>query len=47
MTDSFVGFASIVLDVAVDKMLDYGITAEQHPSIQIGSRVEVPVRGHL
>lgn len=47
MTYSFVGFASIILDVAVDKTLDYGITAEQRPIIQIGSRVEVPVRGHL
>jgi len=47
MTDPFTSFASIILDVAVDKSLDYGITAQQHPSIQIGSRVEVPVRGHL
>lgn len=47
MADTFVGFASIVLDISVDKMLDYGITAEQHAYIQIGSRVEVPVRGHL
>ena len=47
MTDSFIAFASIVLDVAVDKFLDYGITTEQRGLIEIGSRVEVPVRGHL
>lgn len=45
--NQFVGFASIVLDVAVDKILDYGITADQQTSVHIGSRVEVPVRGHL
>ncbi len=44
--DSFVGFASIVLDVALDKTLDYGITEEQKPLMHLGCRVEVPVRGH-
>lgn len=43
----FAAFASIVLDVAIDKVLDYGITEEQHPHIKAGTRVEVPVRGHL
>ncbi len=45
--NQFAGFASVVLDVAVDKLLDYGMTAEQRKVIQPGSRVEVPVRGHL
>lgn len=43
----FIKYASVILDVAVDKMLDYGITEEQLPKIQRGVRVEVPVRGHL
>ena len=43
----FVAYASIVLDVAVDKTLDYGLTAEQLPLVQPGTRVQVPVRGHL
>lgn len=42
----FVAYASIVLDVAVDKTLDYGLTAEQHAIVQPGTRVQVPVRGH-
>ncbi len=45
--EQFAAYASIVLDVAVDKALDYGITFEQQAVIQIGTRVEVPVRGHL
>jgi len=47
MTHIFENFASVILDVAVDKTLDYGISAEQFSSLYIGSRVEVPVRGHL
>lgn len=45
--EQFAAFASVILDVSLDKSLDYGITAEQIKYIQIGSRVEVPVRGHL
>jgi primosomal protein N' (replication factor Y) len=45
--EPFAAYASIVLDVAVDKILDYGITSEQRSLIQPGSRVEVPVQGHL
>jgi len=44
---AFVAFASVILDIAVDKRLDYGITADQHPIIHRGTRVEVLVRGHL
>lgn len=43
----FTRFASIVLDVAVDKILDYGILGEQLALIHPGSRVEVPVQGYL
>lgn len=43
----FVGFASIVMDDAINKILDYGITADQSPLIYPGSRVEVPLRGNL
>lgn len=46
MMSSFVAYASVILDVAIDKVLDYGITAQQHSLIQPGTRVEVPVRGH-
>lgn len=43
----FAAYASIVLDVAVDKILDYGITVEHYHQIKPGTRVEVSVRGHL
>lgn len=46
MTD-FPAYAAIILDVAINKTLDYGIPEELLPSMQIGMRVEVPVRGHL
>lgn len=45
--EQFIAYASILLDVAVDKTLDYGITSELQSLVQTGSRVEVPVRGHL
>lgn len=45
--NEFVAYASVILDVSVDKTLDYGITAEQMPKVQRGVRVEVPVRGFL
>lgn len=43
----FAKFASVVLDVSVDKLLDYGLTPEQATTATRGMRVEVPVRGHL
>lgn len=43
----FAAYASVVLDVAIDKILDYGITTAQEPHIFPGSRVEVPVRGKV
>lgn len=45
--DSFVGYASVVLDVSIDKALDYGIPLPLASKVQRGVRVEVPVRGHL
>lgn len=44
---SFVKYASVILDVSIDKLLDYGITPELAPFAQKGMRVEVPVRGIL
>jgi primosomal protein N'' len=43
----FAKYASIILDVSVDKMLDYGLTPEQAANAKRGMRVEVPLRGHL
>lgn len=45
--NSFVSFASVILDLAILKTLEYGITSEQLSLLHPGSRVEVPVRGHL
>lgn len=44
---SFVKYASIVLDVSVNKLLDYGLSADQAGIAKRGMRVEVPIRGHL
>ena len=43
----FVAYASVVLDLAVDKTLEYGITAEQLPLLSPGTRIEIPLKGHL
>lgn len=43
----FVKYASVLLDISIDKLLDYGITKEQSPKIRRGSRVEVYVKGKL
>lgn len=43
----FIKFASVVLDLALNKMLDYGISEEQLESAKPGVRVAVSVRGHL
>lgn len=40
-------YASVVLDVAMDKMLDYGIPDELIHKISRGVQVEVPLRGRL
>lgn len=39
-------YASVVLDLSISQMLDYGIPEELASSIRPGVRVEVPVRGH-
>ncbi len=44
--NEFVSYAAVILDVAVDKTLDYGITATQLTLVQPGTRVEVPVKGY-
>lgn len=44
---SFVKYASVLLDVSINKTLDYGITPCLVDKAKKGSRVEVPVRGHL
>lgn len=44
---SFPKYASIILDLYLDKILDYGVTEDQAPFIKKGMMVEVPVRGRL
>lgn len=44
---TFTRFASVVLDAACNKLLDYGVTEEQSSRIHPGSRVQVPLRGSL
>ncbi len=46
MTD-FSAYASVVLDVSVDKILDYGVTSDQMNNIRRGIRVEVPIKGRM
>lgn len=38
-------FATVILDVAIDKALDYAIPAEMQGQIHRGTRVQVPLRG--
>lgn len=45
--NSFVKYASVILDVSLDKALEYGIPPELESKIKRGVRVEVPVRGFL
>jgi len=40
-------YATVILDIAVDKKLDYGVKPEQLDLVKKGTRVEVPVRGSL
>ncbi len=44
---AFPAYASVILDAALDKSLDYGIPAHLMQHILPGIRVEVPVRGKL
>jgi primosomal protein N' (replication factor Y) len=43
----FEKYASVILDISIDKCLDYGITSNLISTIKRGMRVEVPVRGRL
>src|SRR5688572_20988625 len=38
-------FAQVIVDLRLDKPLDYQIPFEMVPKIRVGSRVEIPVRG--
>lgn len=44
---TYAKYASIILELAIDKTLDYGIPEDLLPKMQRGVQVEVPVRGHL
>lgn len=44
---SYSRFASIVLDLSINRLLDYGIPDDLLPLVRPGVRVEIPVRGHL
>ncbi len=46
-TQTFPRYASVILDAAVDKLLDYGISEEHASKLKRGMRVQVPVRGTL
>lgn len=43
----FIKYASVILDVSVDKLLDYGLKEEHAEKAKRGMRVEIPVRGRL
>ena len=45
MSQEYCGYASVIVDQAVGKTLDYGIPADMSGGICKGIRVEVPVRG--
>jgi primosomal protein N' (replication factor Y) len=47
MAHDFKKYASIILDVSIDKALDYGIPDELIEKAMRGVRVEVPLRGHM
>lgn len=47
MNGQFSAYASVIVDIAIDKVLEYGLTDAQKALIQPGTRVEVPVRGRL
>jgi primosomal protein N' (replication factor Y) len=45
MSLKYSSYASVIVDLAVGKTLDYGIPAEMTQNIRKGVRVEVPIRG--
>ncbi|MFZ0565819.1 MAG: primosomal protein N' [Chlamydiales bacterium] len=44
---AFPKYASVVVDLAINKPLDYGIAMEQIPLVKEGVRVNVRVKGHM
>jgi primosomal protein N' (replication factor Y) len=44
-TEAFVAYASVITDVSIDKLLDYGIKEHQLGQLSRGVRVEIPIRG--
>lgn len=44
---NFVKYVSVILDVSLDKTLDYGVPPELVNVVRRGVRVEVPMRGQL
>ena len=47
MSKSYRQYATVILDTAVDKMLEYGIPDQLTESLKRGMRVEVPLKGSL
>lgn len=47
MQNDFPKYASVILDVSIDKALDYGIPTEFIEKAKRGVRVEVPLRGQM
>lgn len=41
----FIKYASVILDVNLDKMLEYGITEDQADDAKVGTKVEVLLKG--
>ncbi len=44
-TPPFAAYASVITDLSIDKLLDYGVLPEQLPQLFPGTRVEVSLRG--
>lgn len=44
---TFIAYASVITDVSIDKLLDYGVQEHQLPHLQPGVRVEIPIRGRM
>lgn len=42
---TFVAYASVITDVSIDKLLDYGVQEHQLAQLSRGVRVEIPIRG--
>ena len=47
MTQSYVKYAAVIVDVAIDKVLDYGVLPSQETTLKRGMQVEVLIRGQL